>query len=137
MVDNKGTTDEQSSANSTIGTSATSTEEDEQPQHNQQAEHPNMAVQQEVRRSKRTIQKPSRFRDENFVSSPEGSSTSSEDKRLLPVKPILAKTIHNGKTIYLAHIVGEPAQNDMWIQDTKFGPKTMDRIRAKPPPLIQ
>jgi hypothetical protein len=48
-----------SSANSTIGTSATSTE-DGQPQHNQQAEHPNMAVQQEVRRSKRTIQKPSK-----------------------------------------------------------------------------
>jgi hypothetical protein len=38
----------------------THTEEDEQPQHNQQAEHPNMAVQQEVRRSKRTIQKPSK-----------------------------------------------------------------------------
>jgi hypothetical protein len=36
VVDNKGTTDEQSSANSTIGTSATSTE-DGQPQHNQQA----------------------------------------------------------------------------------------------------
>ena len=137
VVDNKGTVNEQSCANSTIGTSATSTEEDEQPQHNQQAKQPNIPVQKEVRRSKRTIQNPSRFRDENFVSSSEGSSISSEDKRLLKVKRILAKTMHNGKTCYLAHIVGEPAQNALWIQDTKIGPKTMDRIRAKPPPLLQ
>ena len=94
-------------------------------------------VQQEVRRSKRTIQKPSRFRDENCVSSPRGSSTSSEDKRLLKVKRILAETIHNGNTFYLGHIVGEPAQNALWIQDTKIEPKTMNRIKAKPPPLIQ
>ena len=39
-------------------------------------------------------------------------------------------------TFYIAHITGEPAQNALWIQDTKIGPKTLKRIQARPSPFI-
>ncbi|CAG2184532.1 unnamed protein product [Mytilus edulis] len=88
-----------------------------------------------LRRSTRQRQKPIRFRDDYFVTS--GTETSSaSDGTLLKVKRFLAKKNHDGNTRYLAHLIGEPAQNAIWIEDNQLGPKARALLKSRPPPII-
>ena len=94
-----------------------------------------------TRKSTRTRQKPLRFRDENFVNPMttdiDTFETTFEENHLPKVKRFLAQRSVNGKTSYLTHIVGEPAQNAIWIEHSKLGPKALSRLQSRPPPLLQ
>ncbi|CAC5399302.1 unnamed protein product [Mytilus coruscus] len=62
-----------------------------------------------LRRSKRTSQKPVRFRNNDFTT-PE-SSVDSQMSETVKIKCLLACKIVNGAHKYLVHLSGEPAQN--------------------------
>lgn len=88
-----------------------------------------------LRRSTRQRQKPIRFRDDNFITS--GTETSSaSDGTLLKVKRFLAKKNHDENIRYLAHLIGEPAQNAIWIEENQLGPKARALLKSRPPPII-
>lgn len=89
-------------------------------------------------RSKRIHRKPARFRDENFINPQEIASELSESSNagILKVKRFLAQKILNENPVYLAHIVGEPAQNSIWLKNEQLGPKARKLLQAKPPPFI-
>ena len=87
-------------------------------------------------RPKREKQKPVRFRDDNFVD-PNKIDTSDNGSDQTPkVKRFLAQKNENGKKLYLAHIVGEPAQHAIWLQYNQLGPKATAKMNARQPPTI-
>ncbi|CAC5392023.1 unnamed protein product [Mytilus coruscus] len=66
-----------------------------------------------VRRSTRKINKPLRFRDENFVTA--NDIESSTDAKSEKVKRILAKKKNGNQSfLYLVQLDGEPSQNAQW-----------------------
>ena len=132
--------DNETSDNPTIDSNSTEVSASEAPKvssdHNEN-ENQNLN-QQHLRRSKRDVQKPARFRDENFLNFSNNDETfsSASDGHLLKVKRFLAKKHCNGKTTYLAHLTGEPAQNAIWVEENKLGPKAQALLRSRPPPVI-
>lgn len=88
-------------------------------------------------RPKRTKKLPARFKDNNFIHFSEVDvSSESTSASQLKVKRFLAHKIMNGKRAYLAHIVGEPAQHAMWLQEHQLGPKAKAKLKSRPPPKI-
>ena len=86
-------------------------------------------------RPKRKKQLPARFRDDNFVLNSDVDI--SEDSRNMPnVKRFLAQKTVNGKTSYLAHMVGEPAQHAVWLELHQLGPKAKAKLKSRPPPPV-
>ncbi|CAC5414127.1 unnamed protein product [Mytilus coruscus] len=76
-------------------------------------------------RPKRTQKLPARFKDKNFINFSEVDvSSESTSTSQLKVKRFLAQKIINGNRSYLAHIVGEPAQHAIWLQENQLGRKT-------------
>ncbi|CAC5424317.1 unnamed protein product [Mytilus coruscus] len=88
-------------------------------------------------RPKRAKKLPARFKDQNFINFSEVDvSSESTSASQLKVKRFLAQKIINGHSSYLAHIVGEPAQHDIWLQENQLGPKAKAKLNSRPPPQI-
>ena len=88
-------------------------------------------------RPRRTIIPPLRFRDENFIKSDLNcTESSSEPNQQLKVKRFLAQKVENGKKLYLAHLVGEPAQHAIWLQYDQLGPKAKIKLQSRTPPSV-
>lgn len=77
-------------------------------------------------RPKRHIQKPRRFRDTDHVDplAFDTSSMSSDDHVYHKVKRILAQRECNGTKEFLAHLVGEPAQQAICVPISRLNTKT-------------
>ncbi|CAC5414436.1 unnamed protein product [Mytilus coruscus] len=88
------------------------------------------------RRSTRQKQKPVSFRDDSFVTLSGTDTSPASDGTLLKVKRFLAKKNHDGNIHYLAHLIGEPAQNSIWIDENQLGPKARALLKSRPPPII-
>ncbi|VDI22280.1 Hypothetical predicted protein [Mytilus galloprovincialis] len=84
-----------------------------------------------LRRTSRVVQKPIRYRDENFL-----SELSSCDGAKEKIKRILAKKPHGSSFLYLVQLIGEPAQNAKWKPLSELPPKAQELIIARPPPLV-
>ncbi|CAG2218638.1 unnamed protein product [Mytilus edulis] len=84
-----------------------------------------------LRRTSRVVQKPIRYRDENFL-----SELSSCDGAQEKIKRILAKKPHGSSFLYLVQLIGEPAQNAKWKPLSELPPKAQELIIARPPPLV-
>ncbi|CAC5366602.1 unnamed protein product [Mytilus coruscus] len=89
-----------------------------------------------LRRSTRQRQKPVRFRDDSFVILSGTDTSSASDGTLLKVKRFLAKKNHHGNVRYLAHLIGEPAHNAIWIDENQLGPKARALLKSRQPPII-
>ena len=88
------------------------------------------------KRPKRTRQLPARFRDENFVYHNENNISDDSSNNIPRVKRFLAQKTVNGKTSYLAHMIGEPAQHAVWLEGHQLGPKAKAKLQSRPPPTI-
>jgi len=80
---------------------------------------------------------PVRFRDENFVNTKDIETASDTAVTgQLKVKRFLAQKNIDGKRLYLAHMVGEPAQHAIWLQQNQLGPKAKAKLNSRPPPYV-
>ncbi|VDH94559.1 Hypothetical predicted protein [Mytilus galloprovincialis] len=102
---------------------------EKQPSDTIDSEHP-------VRRSTRKVNKPMRFRDENFVTS--NYIESSTDAKSEKVKRILAKKRNgNQSCLYLVQLVGEPSQNAQRRTLSQLSQKAQDLLISRPPTLVK
>ncbi|CAC5408314.1 unnamed protein product [Mytilus coruscus] len=89
-----------------------------------------------LNRPRRNIQKPVRYRDDNFID-PDKIVESCDTDNQLKVKRILAKRKDGSNFVYLIQKVEEPAQNAIWVPLSKLPPKAQTLLLSRPPPLIQ
>ncbi|KAK3097378.1 hypothetical protein FSP39_009117 [Pinctada imbricata] len=82
----------------------------------------------------RKRRKPLRYRDSDHVSSLQSASDSGT---FYKVKRILGQRTMNGKTEYLVHFSGEPAQNAIWTAIGDLNPKMQSFVKNNPPPVLQ
>ncbi|CAC5385704.1 unnamed protein product [Mytilus coruscus] len=77
-----------------------------------------------VRQSTRNKKPPAKFNDFVNLDSELGTeSISSDDNRYHKIKRVLARKIDNNQSKYLVQIVGEPAQNSIWVEESSLSPK--------------
>lgn len=88
------------------------------------------------RRSRRTVKKPIRFRDDNHVDPDSITKAESGKDDQLKIKRILAKKRQDNSFVYLVQRVGEPSQNAIWCSLKDLPLKAQDLLLARPPPLI-
>ncbi|CAC5391981.1 unnamed protein product [Mytilus coruscus] len=89
-----------------------------------------------VKRSTRKINKPLRFRDENFVTA--NDIESSTDAKSEKVKRILAKKKNGNQSfLYLIQLVGKPSQNAQWRTLSQLSQKEQELLISRPPPLVK
>lgn len=88
----------------------------------------------EVRKSDRARRKPIRFRDDDHVNPNElpNFSISSESDGYHKIKRVLGKRDSN----YLIQIVGEPADNAVWVPWSALNNKARRAIEIRPPPNL-
>ncbi|CAC5359883.1 unnamed protein product [Mytilus coruscus] len=76
-----------------------------------------------VRQSTRNKKPPAKFNDFVNLDSELGTeSISSDDNRYHKIKRVLARKIDNNQLKYLVQIVGEPAQNSIWVEESRWLP---------------
>ncbi|CAC5405680.1 unnamed protein product [Mytilus coruscus] len=63
-------------------------------------------------------------------------SISSDDNRYHKIKRVLARKIDNNQLKYLVQIVGEPAQNSIWVEESSLSPKAKIVVQNRSPPMI-
>lgn len=88
----------------------------------------------EVRKSDRVRRKPIRFRDDDLVNPNElpNFSISSESDGYHKIKRVLGKRDSN----YLIQMVGEPADNAVWVPWSALNNKARRAIGIRPPPNL-
>ena len=99
----------------------------------------NEYINDQPRKSKRTIRKPIRYRDSDHINPESIDSIDTDartDKPNVKVKRILAKRRNKGSFLYLVQMVGEPAQNSKWMSLSELPKKAQDLLISRPPPLI-
>ncbi|CAC5413986.1 unnamed protein product [Mytilus coruscus] len=90
-----------------------------------------------VRQSTRNKKPPAKFNDFVYLDSELGTeSISSDDNRYHKIKCVLARKIDNNQLKYLVQIVGEPAQNSIWVEESSLSPKAKMVVQNRPPPMI-
>ncbi|CAC5418269.1 unnamed protein product [Mytilus coruscus] len=90
-----------------------------------------------VRQSTRNKKPPTKFNDFVNLDSELGTeSISSDENRYHKIKRVLARKIDNNQLKYLVQIVGEPAQNSIWVEKSSLSPKGKKVVQNKPPPMI-
>ena len=87
------------------------------------------------RRSTRTRQQPIKFRDGTYLQ-PDCCHDSSDSDFTRKVKRILAERNVQGRTEYLVHFVGEPAQNAKWLLKSDLTNHALKLLRNRPPPVV-
>lgn len=87
-------------------------------------------------RPKRNIQKPKRYRDSDHADPSELSQISSDTENYKKIKRVLAQRHTSDGIQYLVHVVGEPAQNSVWVFGSSLDAKAHKNITCKPPPFV-
>ncbi|XP_033725290.1 uncharacterized protein LOC117315253 [Pecten maximus] len=83
-------------------------------------------------------QKPLRFRDNNHVNPLADAhiSVSSDTDGLHKIKRVIAQRHLPSGSEYLIQIVGEPAQNAVWVRENSLNVKARKAINRRPPPVV-
>ncbi|CAC5408001.1 unnamed protein product [Mytilus coruscus] len=90
-----------------------------------------------VRQSTRNKKPPTKFNDFVNLDSELGTeSISSDENRYHKIKRVLAWKIDNNLLKYLVQIVGEPAQNSIWVEESSLSPKAKKVVQNRPPLMI-
>lgn len=88
-------------------------------------------------RPKRNVQKPLRYRDSDHVDPCKLSlGIIEQDKGSSNVKRVLAQRHTMDGLQYLVQLVGEPAQNAVWVHTNDLQNKTKGKILNNPPPTV-
>lgn len=108
-------------------------------EHNQTSSHddssPNeitMRVTSPVTRPKRATKRPHKLRGSDHIDPVELLSSCDERK----IKRVLAQRHTSDGLQYLVQLVGEPAQNAMWLTSLELNRKAKASIKHRPPPLV-
>lgn len=91
-----------------------------------------------ISRPKRVIRKPKRFCDTDHIDPNDVNylSVSSDSVGYHKIKRVLAQRNTTDGLQYLVHVVGEPAQNAVWVSPSNLNVKAKQSIQHKPPPLV-